>query len=313
MVLSIWSQIPTSGLVAWYPFNNSLLDSTANNNDLIPALANGGLNYVNGQQGLALNFSQGGNCDVPSAPYITNLNNNSFTVSGWYNLQDSINTTPVVLAVGRNHITNFPTFSIEYFNNGSTGSIAFYTYYDFSYSNLQLTSIDITSMLGNWHHFAFSYEGGDSVKAYIDGLIQPAFSFATSSDTLNDDFSKLEFGSSATYCNVLGSTDDFLVYNSSLSAVEIAQIFNSSSTMVVEEEMSSSITIFPNPATNIINVNSFTNETIAQVEILSIDGKLINTYNHKNNSIDLSDLHPGVYLVRCNINNHWVVKRIIKN
>lgn len=56
--------------------------------------------------------------------------------------------------------------------------------------------------------------------------------------------------------------------------------------------------IYPNPATNFVNVNADNNSLL---KIFSINGKLIKQVQIKNNSatIDISDLKPGVYIFSC--------------
>jgi hypothetical protein len=300
-------------MVAWYPFNHNLDDSTANNNDMMPIFVNGGLNYIDGNNGAALSFAQNGNCDYTRADNLTGLNNQSFTIAGWFFLRDSVNATPVNLAVGRNAISNFPTFSLEYFYNAPNGSVQFYTYYDFTYTNYQTSSFDITPSLNQWHHLAFSYEGGDSIKAYMDGAFLAPYSFATNSDTLNDVTSRMDFGATNTYCNKSGSQDDFMIYNRALSRTEVAQIYAATETTGLNAEQPFTFTVYPNPASDIIFIQPLENQTIDRVDILNLEGKQVMSSTTNCHTLSIQLLDAGMYLLRCWINDIPYTQRIIKN
>lgn len=57
-------------------------------------------------------------------------------------------------------------------------------------------------------------------------------------------------------------------------------------------------TIYPNPARNVLNIQ-FDERSSTQLKLMSIDGKLIReqTTINKNTQINVSDLHPGIYLL----------------
>jgi hypothetical protein len=76
----------------------------------------------------------------------------------------------------------------------------------------------------------------------------------------------------------------------------------------VKEISKPQITISPNPALNIVSIVS--DKKISHIEILSVSGKIINTYKPNKNdyTIDISDLPKGVYFIK--INNE--TKKIIK-
>ncbi len=68
------------------------------------------------------------------------------------------------------------------------------------------------------------------------------------------------------------------------------------------------IQIFPNPAKNIFHIKG---ENITNIEILNLAGTVI----FKNNSttrIDMSNFKNGIYLVRINVGDHTVVKKLVK-
>ena len=89
------------------------------------------------------------------------------------------------------------------------------------------------------------------------------------------------------------------------------------STVGLDEENSSEISIYPNPSTGSFNLNiSNLNAASVDVEITDVSGKVIlnNTYNTTNGSvnesINISNVDEGVYIVRVN-GGQSIVKRIV--
>lgn len=71
----------------------------------------------------------------------------------------------------------------------------------------------------------------------------------------------------------------------------------------------SSLSVYPNPASGILNVNS--PNPITSLEVFSTDGKRINKVFGK--TIDISGLTNGLYLVAIETNSGIVFKKFIKN
>ena len=89
------------------------------------------------------------------------------------------------------------------------------------------------------------------------------------------------------------------------------------STVGLDEENSSEISIYPNPSTGNFNLNiSNVNAASVDVEITDVSGKVIlsNAYNTNNGSvnesINISNVDDGVYIVRVN-GGQSIVKRIV--
>jgi hypothetical protein len=75
------------------------------------------------------------------------------------------------------------------------------------------------------------------------------------------------------------------------------------------------INIYPNPSNNIFKIQ-LTNDLIgSELEILSIDGKLIHSMEIIDNKIDidLSNCFNGLYILRINHLSQVFTKKIIKN
>jgi len=80
---------------------------------------------------------------------------------------------------------------------------------------------------------------------------------------------------------------------------------------VVEDVVESNFSIYPNPATNSINIS--TNETIDLITIFDIKGSLVfsKSYQQNNTSIDVSNFSKGVYTVKVLSKENSSVQQLI--
>lgn len=65
-----------------------------------------------------------------------------------------------------------------------------------------------------------------------------------------------------------------------------------SSNVGINENNMTSFVAYPNPATDVLNINS--EETISAVTVMSLDGKIVATSN--NNTVEVANLQAGVYV-----------------
>ncbi len=86
----------------------------------------------------------------------------------------------------------------------------------------------------------------------------------------------------------------------------------------IVKDMNSLINIYPNPSTNgIITIGSITDLVDVDIIVLSLSGQELLHTNvpllTDRNSIDLSTMATGVYVVRVRATNVDVVKRLVVN
>ncbi|MFN4121729.1 MAG: T9SS type A sorting domain-containing protein [Flavobacteriales bacterium] len=82
-------------------------------------------------------------------------------------------------------------------------------------------------------------------------------------------------------------------------------------TSVGVNEVETNLNIFPNPAKDKLFIHS-DEKNIAHLQIMSLDGKTIHNAAHvmnQQNSLDVSALHPGIFLIQITFENGAVVKR----
>lgn len=80
-----------------------------------------------------------------------------------------------------------------------------------------------------------------------------------------------------------------------------------------EFKISEELTIYPNPASETININLNNNETINTIKIFNQNGQLIRIIrNLTNNSIQINDLNSGLYFVRVDTDSKYYCGKIMK-
>ena len=74
------------------------------------------------------------------------------------------------------------------------------------------------------------------------------------------------------------------------------------------------VSIFPNPTKNILYIRNETRESITSVDIISITGQQIKSFRGGSDisSVDISDLPPGLYLIKLYTNNMIFTSKFIK-
>jgi hypothetical protein len=68
--------------------------------------------------------------------------------------------------------------------------------------------------------------------------------------------------------------------------------------------------VYPNPASEVLHIKG--TETVEQIEISDLNGKLIHAFSCKSNDIDISSLNPGIYLIRLKSKKQFVIQKFIK-
>lgn len=72
------------------------------------------------------------------------------------------------------------------------------------------------------------------------------------------------------------------------------------------------VELFPNPATDIINIKNKKTEIINKIELYSLSGKKINTFNNPENHIDISNYSKGVYTLKIYFDDYVSSQKIVK-
>ncbi len=240
------SYVPTSGLVAYYPF-------TGNANDFSGNGINGTVN------GAELTTDRFGN--VNSAYNFNGINNyisavrnnlNQFSVSLWFNANLNQEFSPFVDA----NISNWEIY-LKYLKPTFTKWIT-------APSNYQEYISTTTVPLSQWQHIVYTYNS-NNVNVYLNGVLISSFSNVSLVNSNNGlyYFGASISGSSQFYA---GKLDDIGIWNRALTQDEITSLYYSENTcqsLVINTGVLSynpptynnTVTIYPNPANDHITID----------------------------------------------------------
>lgn len=84
-------------------------------------------------------------------------------------------------------------------------------------------------------------------------------------------------------------------------------------TSIEKDVLRNNISIYPNPATDVLNINATGEAELESVNIMSLSGKLVYKGIYTRNPIEVSTLPKGVYLIQLNGPNASIIKKIIIN
>ncbi len=79
----------------------------------------------------------------------------------------------------------------------------------------------------------------------------------------------------------------------------------------VKDVETSAVKLFPNPTTGLVNFDIDVNITVC--EIYQVNGSLLKHNQIQNNSMDVSDLSSGFYIVKATDGKQWYTSKLIKD
>ena len=260
--LSSPAQVPTTGLVAWFPFNGNANDESGNNNNGIVTGAALTADRF-GNENSAYYFRN--NTDIIRIHNSTTINQNAvtdnYTVTFWYKT-DTENTPSdyysVLIAKD-----GTPGYPYKFYHSVKDDSIFVSgSVYDFS-SSIGSTAKFSYMKNSAWHQITFVVDQTrDTIFLYIDGGLKSKYvnSTATSGSNTWD----LTIGNGWTgEKSFIGSIDDILIYNRVLNESEIISLFNEGkySDVVIDINIDGNDTVCAGQGSDYtVSVNTSTNK-----------------------------------------------------
>jgi hypothetical protein len=92
--------------------------------------------------------------------------------------------------------------------------------------------------------------------------------------------------------------------------------FTTGGTAGVNENLLASLSVFPNPATDVINVTNAENILVNGITVTDLNGRTVKTAKFDgvaNASISISDLASGIYMMTVSSDKGSMTKKIVKN
>lgn len=303
---SVFSQIPTNGLVGYYPFNGNANDESSNsNNGTVSGASLSSDRFSKTNKAYSFNgFSS----------YISLPNTYDFmprSINFWFKATDADYSDWVSVFTSDNPNLNKGLVGVLLKKINGKYKM------QMGVCNV-LDTFDIT--LNTWHNINI-YSGSDnSIKFYLNGQLLSSYtrkSYLTSVDGLN----KIIIGATRSAASrfFTGQIDDIRVYDRELTSTEISQIYNYT---LNNEELTfkNNINVFPNP-TDVnftIDFGDISNIQNYKIKITNTLGQTVfeNEINQQICTVDISNwTTKGLYLLYIvdPKNNIIEVKKLIVN
>lgn len=338
ITIKINAQIPTSGLLGYYPFNGNANDQSGNSNNGIVTGATLTSDRF-GNPNSAYNFPN--SIDNIQIPTITESNILKYSISGWFKKSASSSNTEGNIFCGSHPLdTNGLRFHIGSDNNASWG-VEYTTGSVWSHSQNQ-NYADNT-----WHFFTVVLNGDSGVVdstellIYIDNLQVPVIqqTWGNASSVIlpidNQNLPTVLGNVNGLNDNFNGVLDDIRIYNRVLNTNEIASLYNEgicysyisvTDTLVINTLITSynpityanTIKVFPNPTNDHITINygNFSTLNGYSIKITNSLGQIMfsSSINQQQSYIDLSTWSGnGLYFLHLidSTNNIVDIKKIV--
>jgi len=290
--INLFAQVDlTTGLVAHYQMNGNADDNTSNQ-------YNGTLEGVTsttdrfGNENSALYFDGSSHIKITGISEDDFLTDNTMGVSLWIKQDELLKEAPFLFCLYGNSYKELYRIAIS-------SSKTHIRFNDSEGTSTWPTS-DTDLSLGEWTHIVATNTGGDIVL-YING--NEVARKANFKPILNNSGTLIigaDYDNSSDINQFFkGSMDEIRVYNKALSYEEVKALYedNDNSTGIEQIE-AVDISIYPNPASKYIKIES--EVTIEKAEITSFSGDvLVSTeVNGKSGNIDLEGISAGSYILR---------------
>lgn len=301
--------IPTNGLVAWYPFTGNALDSSGNANNA--TFVGTGVTLANDRFSLAnSSYSFAGNANdyirVPS----DNFPSGDRTISLWFNVPTVAN-RPMLLGYGGGGFLGYGTSFLMGLNVMGGGSYHCQGHY---LSNA-IDYVYPADPINAWNHYVVTVNGNE-LRIYVNGVMtasNTAFTYTTIVAGRDLVFGVMPSATGyAPYTDVNGGylqgrLDDIGVWNRALSAAEISSIYNNCGVLFSSQPVNQTKNVGANA--QFVVATSYTNATY-QWQTSSGSGytSLTNTGQYSGvttATLQVSNVSNANYgqMFRCAINN----------
>ena len=201
--------------------------------------------------------------------------------------------------VGASFNASTKVLGMTAYSTPGTNPVGNYTYNLLASPGLVLASdswVEITMTFNKTTGRATISAPGLSGNVYVDGS-------ATGSDPAEVDFTAV----SGTTTSGGANTAEFAVNFDDLTVAAINEAL-SASTVAIQESL---VSVYPNPATDVLNINSGDLELVA-VSVLDLNGRVILSQN-ADSTLNISTLAPGAYLISIKLQTVLLQKSLLKN
>lgn len=308
--LSLYSQAPTNGLVAYWPFDGNLNDS--------------GSNVINGTN-FSATFTENAFAESNKAIDFSNTNPTFTTVNQYGSHSANTNLNFAItddFSIDFNAYIKSPYIHAGGFYDYGLNNNAYGVWYwnqngflqlQFNFSNGSVGSTNGGLLYDTWQHIT-AVKTGTLLKIYINGVLNVSANAGTSIPNYASVFGR--FGtmyfnnfSPPNYNGANAKMDELRIYNRALTDEEILALYQLNLLSNADFELASNeLTFYPNPSKENIRFN----KAIKSIEAFDISGKYIKVLS-QDNWIDISGLDNGLYLLKTvDLNDKLTIHKLIK-
>ncbi len=283
------ANVPTTGLVAWYPLNNSVVDAG-------PHALNGSSSGAGaaadrfGNAGGA-SFFDGFSWDLVPSNVLFNTGS-GMTVAVWVQLADANANQKIIGRVNGS------------FNSGFILGVQNGQVYPEVWNSIGAPHTFSAGFIpaGQWTHVAITWASNGYLTAYVNSV--PVDSIAAGADGIGNNSEPLIIGGSPwsqspLYFGVNGGIDDIGIWNRALTPTEISDVFNAATTGIQQVDAAHGAVLFPVPAqrsTTIMAVPELAGQKYGFVDMMGrtmLQGRL----DRGPTTVNVESLEAGVYSV----------------
>ncbi|RRA93298.1 T9SS type A sorting domain-containing protein [Paenimyroides viscosum] len=256
---------------------------------------------------------------------ILNITNNGAVANRWLAIQQSIG---VIDGLWNNRMVGNNVLKLEYevygsgsfhadgraiYNNSSLIDL-YINSPSFSIEAIHINSINTNRILKNYTASTFPNNIWIKIELFIDYTNQKAYYYIP---TLN-----LFRADNISPNNYIPQNIDFIGYiiqpgsvvkydNIKLTALPSVPSY----ILSANEMVSAKFNMYPNPATNVVNITNSENMLVEQVTVYDINGKQVTTQNYNSEQqiqINVENLASGTYMLHIKTNTGLAIKQLVK-
>ncbi|QNR25189.1 LamG-like jellyroll fold domain-containing protein [Croceimicrobium hydrocarbonivorans] len=297
--LSAFSQMPSAGLVSYYPFTTNALDQSGNNHDgnvFGASLSSDRYSRPNRA------YSFNGINNHITIPYDSALKPNfPFSLSLWFKV-NSFSAPSVVLYASDEKPGTYSGFWVGYHSSGAVTA----AYGDGLNNNPgnRLTKVSSTIIDTSWHHVVAVFNNLNDIDVYIDCQLDNG-TYNGGADTMTSGNYNSAIGRSIGHSTVTsyhdGLIDDIRLYNIALDSSDLNALCTEDPYVSAQEYLSQGIRIYPNPTESVLNIDmGGTDYTNCSLRLTDALGRIIykNTIESSRPVLSIQELGlKGVYIL----------------
>jgi len=305
-----YSQAPTNGLVAYWPFDGNLNDSGSN--------AINGTNFnatftanVFAESNKAIDFSNTNPAFTTVSQYGSHAANSSLNFALTDDFSIDFNAyikTPYIHGGGfYDYALNYSGHGVWYWDQNG------FLQLQFNFGNGSIGSTNGGLLYNTWQHIT-AVKTGTLIKIYINGVLNASGNAGTSAPnyaTAVGRFGAMYFSSLSppNYNGANAKMDELRIYNRALTDQEIMTLYQLNLlNNPYFETTSEKLTFYPNPSKDMIRFN----KSIQSINVFDITGKQVSVaFNEA--TVNISDLNKGIYLLKTvDSEGHTNISKLVK-